>query len=154
MKDALTIPWCPTRGNHIAWPRWWILECRKHRPHHSHALSRTPLGCHSDYTSSLAKERRNEGKERTSLGKHLDEGRREDKNMQEVGPKGHLGDSHRGRTKTHGGSTATARAGVLPPRTLQKEIPNFCLYPTLSDPASIYINTRTAIPLRLCYLKK
>ena len=75
----------------------------------------------------------------TSLGKHLDEGRREDKNMQEVGPKGHLGDSHRGRTKTHGGSTATARAGVLPPRTLQKEIPNFCLYPTLSDPSFIFI---------------
>lgn len=56
MKDSLTMPWCPTRGNHIAWPRWWILGCRRHRPRHSHALSRSPQGYHSNYTPSLPKE--------------------------------------------------------------------------------------------------
>lgn len=46
---------CPTTGNRIAWPRRWILEHRRHRPHHSHTLSRSPRECHSGYNSGLPK---------------------------------------------------------------------------------------------------
>lgn len=77
MKDALTLPWHPTRGSRIAWPRWWILGCRRHRPHHFHDQSRSPQGYHSDYTASLPKERRSAGEERASWGENLDEGREE-----------------------------------------------------------------------------
>lgn len=139
---------CPTRGNHIAWPRWWILGCRRHRPHHSHALPRSPQGYHSDYNPNLPK-REKEWKEGKSLirwksrwGQGI--GQKETSICSRWNQKGSwemgLEEEQRFLEEIQPRSRRS-RSAVLPPYILQEDIPNFCLSLTLSDPVSIYVTS-------------